>query len=57
MPETVPSSIRSCQIPNEEEGPPTLVLEKDVVDFENPPEPTPGLTRTPTFCQIGRAHV
>lgn len=50
MPETVPSSIRSCQIPNEEEGPPTLVLEKDVVDFENPPEPTPGLTRTPTFC-------
>jgi hypothetical protein len=46
MVETVPSSTSLCQIPKEEEGPPTLVFEKEVVDFENPPDPTPGLTRT-----------
>jgi hypothetical protein len=33
-------------------GPPTLVLEKDVVDLENPPLPTPGLMRTPTVLPV-----
>ena len=45
---TVPSSTSPCQIPNDEDGPPTFVLENDVVDFENPPLPTPGFTRMPT---------
>lgn len=49
----VPSSRDSYQIPKEEEGPPTFVLEKPVVDDENPPEPTPGLIRIPTFCGVG----
>ncbi len=46
---TVPSVTDSCQIPKDEEGPPTLVFEKPVVEDENPPDPTPGLTRIPTF--------
>jgi len=49
---TVPSVRVSCQIPKEEEGPPTLVLEKPVVEDENPPEPTPGFTRMPTFWGV-----
>mmetsp|Transcript_129837 Transcript_129837/g.375895 ORF Transcript_129837/g.375895 Transcript_129837/m.375895 type:complete len:211 (+) Transcript_129837:532-1164(+) len=48
----VPSVTSSCQIPNEEEGPPTFVLLKAVVDAENPPDPTPGFTRMPTFCPV-----
>mmetsp|Transcript_14014 Transcript_14014/g.17170 ORF Transcript_14014/g.17170 Transcript_14014/m.17170 type:complete len:255 (-) Transcript_14014:602-1366(-) len=44
-----PPVTSSCQIPKLEDGPPTLVLEKEVVDFENPPDPTPGFTRIPTF--------
>ena len=53
---TVPSVTSSCQIPKEEEGPPTLVLEKPVVEEEKPPEPTPGLMRMPTFLfELGNA--
>mmetsp|Transcript_34944 Transcript_34944/g.76885 ORF Transcript_34944/g.76885 Transcript_34944/m.76885 type:complete len:239 (+) Transcript_34944:741-1457(+) len=36
------SGISSCQMPKEEEGPPTLVLPV-------PPEPRPGLKRTPSW--------
>ena len=54
--EALPSEISSCQIPNDDDGPPTLVLENPVVDEENPPDPTPGLMRTPTFCDwLGNA--
>mmetsp|Transcript_22195 Transcript_22195/g.57021 ORF Transcript_22195/g.57021 Transcript_22195/m.57021 type:complete len:289 (-) Transcript_22195:341-1207(-) len=35
----------SCQMPNDEEGPPTLVLPV-------PPEPTPGLMRSPTLPPV-----
>ena len=34
-------------MPKDDEGPPTFVFEKEVVDLENPPDPTPGLTRMP----------
>jgi len=40
-----------CQIPKDEVGPPTFVLEKVVVEEENPPDPTPGLIRIPTFWE------
>ena len=46
---TVPSDTKSFQMPNEDEGPPTFVLEKVVVLEENPPDPTPGLIRMPTL--------
>ena len=49
---TVPSSIKPNQIPKEEAGPPTLVLENPEVDVEKPPEPVPGLTRIPTFWPV-----
>lgn len=49
---TVPSETSSCQIPKEEEGPPTLVLEKPVVEEEKPPDPTPGFMRMPTFWEV-----
>mmetsp|Transcript_34272 Transcript_34272/g.41978 ORF Transcript_34272/g.41978 Transcript_34272/m.41978 type:complete len:274 (+) Transcript_34272:446-1267(+) len=46
---TVPSETSSCHIPKDDDGPPTFVFENDVVDFENPPDPTPGLIRIPTL--------
>mmetsp|Transcript_21545 Transcript_21545/g.53424 ORF Transcript_21545/g.53424 Transcript_21545/m.53424 type:complete len:205 (-) Transcript_21545:231-845(-) len=49
---TVPSSRREYQIPKDEAGPPTFVLENPLVDDEKPPEPVPGLTRMPTFCPV-----
>ena len=49
---TVPSVTDSCHIPKEEDGPPTLVLEKVVLEDEKPPDPTPGLIRTPTGLPV-----
>merc|ERR1719157_412764 len=49
---TVPSLNKVCQIPNDDAGPPTLVLENPDVDVEKPPEPVPGFTRIPIFCPV-----
>ena len=39
--------LSSC---NKPESPQFKYLENVVVEAENPPDPTPGLIRTPTFC-------